>query len=120
MSKVDVLRVRPLDFENRHSILTNSQTSFSNTLILPETTPWDGQDHQVNIGDNLPILHTGPTGYHLAKGIQHAAEAAASNEPDAEQAFFVADLSKVYQQFLRWKYCLPDIEPYYGAKAQSL
>ncbi|KAF8322616.1 ornithine decarboxylase [Clavulina sp. PMI_390] len=38
------------------------------------------------------------------------------NEPDAERAFFVADLSKVYQQYTRWRRCLPDIEPFYAVK----
>jgi hypothetical protein len=35
--------------------------------------------------------------------------------PDAEKAYFVADLSFVYNQYQRWKCCLPEIEPFYGA-----
>jgi hypothetical protein len=35
--------------------------------------------------------------------------------PDAEKAYFVADLSYVYNQYQRWQRCLPEIEPFYGA-----
>ncbi|EIM90744.1 ornithine decarboxylase [Stereum hirsutum FP-91666 SS1] len=45
-----------------------------------------------------------------------AARLAALHEPDAEKAFFVADLSAVYRQFERWKRCLPEIEPFYAVK----
>jgi ornithine decarboxylase len=40
----------------------------------------------------------------------------AEQVPDAEKAFFVADLSQVYQQHKRWKICLPDITPFYAVK----
>lgn len=43
-----------------------------------------------------------------------AAEMAADGEPDAEKAFFVADLSYVYRQHIRWKTFLPEVEPFYG------
>ncbi|KAA1467274.1 ornithine decarboxylase [Dentipellis sp. KUC8613] len=45
-----------------------------------------------------------------------AAQLAADHEPDAEKAFFVADLSYVYAQHERWKRALPDIEPFYAVK----
>ncbi|KAH8094502.1 ornithine decarboxylase [Cristinia sonorae] len=45
-----------------------------------------------------------------------AAELAMEGEPDAEKAFFVADLSYVYQQHVRWKKNLPEIEPFYAVK----
>ncbi|KZT27231.1 ornithine decarboxylase [Neolentinus lepideus HHB14362 ss-1] len=41
---------------------------------------------------------------------------AAANVPDAEKAFFVADLSVVYAQHERWKRCLPQVEPFYAVK----
>lgn len=44
----------------------------------------------------------------------NAARLADAHEPDAERAFFVADLSQVYLQHLRWQACLPEIEPFYG------
>ncbi|TFK63153.1 ornithine decarboxylase [Pluteus cervinus] len=46
----------------------------------------------------------------------NASRMAANSEPDAERAFFVADLSEVYRQFQRWKTCLPGIEPFYAIK----
>jgi ornithine decarboxylase len=44
---------------------------------------------------------------------------AADGEPDAERAFFVADLSQVYLQWQRWKRCLPEIEPFFGTSPSS-
>ncbi|KAF0365642.1 ornithine decarboxylase [Gigaspora margarita] len=37
-------------------------------------------------------------------------------EPDAENAFFVANLDEVYNQHFRWKSLLPRIEPFYAVK----
>jgi ornithine decarboxylase len=71
-------------------------------------------------GDNkpffpdLPPLVVGRPEVHLRNGIMKAARASAAYEPDAERAFFVADLSQVYLQHLRWKKNLPEIEPFYG------
>ncbi|KAF8339638.1 pyridoxal-dependent decarboxylase, partial [Cantharellus anzutake] len=41
---------------------------------------------------------------------------AEANKPNAERAFFVADLGQVYKQYVRWKRCLPGIEPFYAVK----
>jgi ornithine decarboxylase len=38
----------------------------------------------------------------------------AMDEPDAERAFFVADLSQVYRQHERWRKVLPGVLPFYG------
>ncbi|TFK34528.1 ornithine decarboxylase [Crucibulum laeve] len=46
----------------------------------------------------------------------NASKLAAAHEPDAEKAFFVADLSQVYKQHMRWKACLPEIQPFYAVK----
>jgi len=46
----------------------------------------------------------------------NASRLAADNQPDAEKAFFVADLSQVYRQHQRWKLCLPEIQPFYAVK----
>ncbi|KAH9902398.1 ornithine decarboxylase [Cubamyces lactineus] len=46
----------------------------------------------------------------------NALHLSAAGEPDAEKAFFVADLSSVYRQHERWKKLLPEIEPYYAVK----
>ncbi|RDX46258.1 ornithine decarboxylase [Lentinus brumalis] len=46
----------------------------------------------------------------------NALHLSADGEPDAEKAFFVADLSAVYKQHERWKKLLPEIEPFYAVK----
>lgn len=62
-----------------------------------------------------PLLHGHPE-VHLRNGIMSASRLAAAHVPDAEKAFFVADLSQVYLQHQRWKACLPDIQPFYAVK----
>lgn len=37
-----------------------------------------------------------------------------SDDAEAENAFYVADLGEVYRQHLRWKALLPRIEPFFG------
>lgn len=66
-----------------------------------------------------PLLHGHPE-VHLQNGIMKALHLADGNEPDAEKAFFVADLSRVYLQHQRWKKCLPDVQPFYGATHLSM
>ncbi|KZS88107.1 ornithine decarboxylase [Sistotremastrum niveocremeum HHB9708] len=61
-------------------------------------------------------MHSGPVDKLIREGIRNSATASLSSEVDAEQAFFVADLSVVYQQFKRWTRCLPGIEPFYAVK----
>lgn len=63
---------------------------------------------------DLPPLHHGHSDIHLRNGIMNASRSSAANEPDAEKAFFVADLSQVYRQFQRWRRCMPEIQPFYG------
>jgi len=65
-----------------------------------------------------PILHGHPD-IHLRNGIMKASCKAAAHEPDAEKAFFVADLSQVYRQHQRWITCLPEIQPFYGEQSGS-
>lgn len=62
----------------------------------------------------LPRLSSGAPSDLIRSRILQAAFDAEMNEADAERAFFVADLSKVYEQFIRWRRCLPEIEPFYG------
>jgi hypothetical protein len=80
---------------------------------LPEEE-WDGVDTPIDIFENLPSLHKGPIDYHKLAGIKNAQAAMVDNMPDAERAFFVADLSRVSSQFQRWIDCLPGIKPFYG------
>ncbi|KIK60135.1 hypothetical protein GYMLUDRAFT_244568 [Collybiopsis luxurians FD-317 M1] len=65
---------------------------------------------------SLPPLHFGHPEIHLRNGIMNASRLANDAEPDAEKAFFVADLSQVYRQHLRWVACLPEITPFYAVK----
>lgn len=43
-----------------------------------------------------------------------------SEDTEAENAFYVADLGEVYRQHLRWKALLPRIEPFFGMFVFSL
>jgi len=64
----------------------------------------------------LPPLLRGHPDVHLRNGVIRAAHLSAADVPDAEKAYFVADLSCVYNQYQRWKQFLPEIEPFYGAR----
>ncbi|KAF9009140.1 hypothetical protein BDZ89DRAFT_1143997 [Hymenopellis radicata] len=63
-----------------------------------------------------PLLHGYPD-VHLRNGILEAARLSVQGIPDAERAFFVADLSEVYRQHHRWRAQLPEIHPHYAVKA---
>ena len=65
----------------------------------------------------LPPLLRGHPDVHLRNGVIRAAHLSAAGVTDAEKAYFVADLSYVYNQYQRWKRRLPEIEPFYGACA---
>ncbi|KAJ7705734.1 ornithine decarboxylase [Mycena olivaceomarginata] len=71
----------------------------------------------INVDENifplLPPLLRGHPDVHLRNGVMNASRSA---DPDAENAFFVADLSQVYRQHLRWQACLPEIQPFYAVK----
>lgn len=75
-------------------------------------------DAHTSTGDvifpSLPPLHQGHPDVHLRNGIMNSMHSAENNEPDSEKAFFVADLSQVYHQHMRWKANLPEIQPFYG------
>lgn len=133
MSQVHILAARsPISFESElvscsPTISTSISVSFNDKaanpfvdrLICPPandtaSTIDDGREEFAVPG--LPPLHHGHIETHLRNGVMRAAELAADGEPDAEKAFFVADLSYVYQQHLRWKRLLPEIEPFYAVK----
>lgn len=97
------------------SELRNARLPETPQQVIPEE-PWDGVDSPIDISEELPPLHGGPIDYHKLNGIKNAQLASAANIPDAERAFFVADLSRVYAQFLRWSRCLPGIKPFYAVK----
>ncbi|THH18964.1 hypothetical protein EW146_g2110 [Bondarzewia mesenterica] len=128
MSQVEIL---PVPFSVDHHLVISPDASYAenlsswtaSTLLLstplqtsPNLTERDeAADDNVFFEDLPPVYHGHPD-VHLREGIMRAARLAVDHEPDAEKAFFVADLSHVYRQHERWKRCLPEIEPFYAVK----
>ncbi|KAJ6593752.1 ornithine decarboxylase [Mycena capillaripes] len=105
MSQVHVLNPRDYAPLSRPA----SSLDFCNDdLTCPDTNDLDRP-----IFPELPPLHHGHPDVHLRNGILAAHS---SSDPDAERAFFVADLGQVYAQHLRWRACLPQIQPFYAVK----
>ncbi|KAG6829002.1 hypothetical protein H0H92_005979 [Tricholoma furcatifolium] len=125
MSSVQVLTApRPLDLtyseslprpqEIQNWISTEAQI---NDLLPSSTIDVDlPNDEEIRIFPSLPPLYQGHPDVHLRAGIMKAAHRAEAHEPDAEKAFFVADLNQVYRQHQRWRACLPEIQPFYAVK----
>ncbi|KAF9996394.1 hypothetical protein BGZ80_006605 [Entomortierella chlamydospora] len=63
---------------------------------------------------SLPQVHTLPIADMLAARL--ASFDPESEDAEAENAFYVADLGEVYRQHLRWKTLLPRIEPFFAMK----
>lgn len=97
-----------------NDIILSSSPSLRVTAdqFLLESHPRNTDDE--HLFPSLPPLLHGRSEVHLRNGIMNASRLAAAHEPDAEKAFFVGDLSQVYRQHLRWKKCLPHIQPFYG------
>ncbi|KAF7321553.1 Ornithine decarboxylase [Mycena kentingensis (nom. inval.)] len=104
MSKLSVLA--PLDVA--HFAHTHSRPP---SPLLDGCIPDDKWPESI-FPDLPPLLHGHPD-IHLRNGVL---DADSSAHPDAERAFFVADLSQVYHQHLRWRACLPEIQPFYAVK----
>ncbi|KAF9345093.1 hypothetical protein BGX26_003526 [Mortierella sp. AD094] len=64
--------------------------------------------------ENLPQVHTLPIADMLAARL--GSFDPESEDAEAENAFYVADLGEVYRQHLRWKTLLPRIEPFFAMK----
>lgn len=120
MSQVEVIPVQArID-------LTLNSPSPSDTF----SSRWPTENHPLDTQDtdeepdvlfpNLPPLQYGHPNFHLRNGAMRALSLAAEGEPDAERAFFVADLSQVFLQWQRWKRCLPEIEPFFGTSPDFL
>ncbi|KAJ7675050.1 ornithine decarboxylase [Mycena rosella] len=82
-------------------------------LQFAQRPPWSAPDEHESLFPALPPLLHGHPDLHLRNGILNAA---ASDAEGAESAFFVADLTQVYRQHLRWRACLPQIQPFYAVK----
>lgn len=119
MSQVEVLPV-----QSRIDLGFNS-SKLGDTFSIR----WHPETHPVEVPDtdeepdvffpNLPPLQYGHPNFHLRTGVMRASSLAVDGEPDAERAFFVADLSQVYLQYQRWKRSLPEIEPFFGTSLAS-
>jgi ornithine decarboxylase len=116
--------------------LTSSSPTHSGSLHFPfydkllshhdlvETSPPQFRTHTDASADRvedeihfptLPPLLRGHPEVHLRNGVMNAARLLADHQPDAESAFFVADLGNIYMQHQRWMRCLPEIKPFYGS-----
>lgn len=119
MFQVEILPVQS------HIDLSFNSPKLGNALPIrwhPETHPIDVSATDEEPDDffpNLPPIHYGHPNFHMRNGVMKALSLAADGEPDAEHAFFVADLSQVYLQWQRWKRCLPEIEPFFGTYPSS-
>jgi len=119
MSHIDILTPRAIvdfDFE---IIPYSPSASFPRSFqekILEKTFANEIFEEEGVVFPNLPTLYRGHPDIHLRRGVMNASELAVEGEPDAEKAFFVADLSYVFQQHLRWKKNLPEVEPFYAIK----
>lgn len=127
MSRTEVLSPSaPIEYETcqaGRTIIRSQEESFGAAIhpIVSPTSPIIARSlHDAHNADDevriphMPPLLRGHSEVHLRNGVMRASRLAAVHEPDAEKAFFVADLSYVYKQHVRWKRCLPNIEPFYG------
>ena len=108
MSRLETLPPHnPIDFAFGHP-----------SPLVADVGPATAQDPHSDQGElifpDLPPLYSGHPEVHLRAGIMRAARLAADHVPDAERAFFVADLGEVYTQHMRWLAALPDVQPFYG------
>jgi len=100
-----------------------TKKTFDNRLVNHhQIKNTDLVDHPVHpiLFSGLPPLHSGQPIVHVHNGILNARLLASPGEPDAEKAFFVADLGEVFRQHRRWISCLPEIQPFYGSCLLSL
>ncbi|KAJ3802153.1 ornithine decarboxylase [Lentinula aff. detonsa] len=128
MSQVEVLRATfsPMGYDisraedpsfvhDLKTMTTNALISSSPSSLCITAEATECSNHG-DLFPSLPSLHIGHPEVHLRNRIMNATQLANDGEPDAERAFFVADLSQVYRQHQRWVSCLPEITPYYAVK----
>ncbi|OAX41908.1 hypothetical protein K503DRAFT_431679 [Rhizopogon vinicolor AM-OR11-026] len=123
MSPVEVLAaLNPVDhfISSSFSKFIGSSDISYDPVVLPASIDdaaaenWRLDDEK--IFSSLPPLFRGHPEIHLRKGIMDATRRVAANEADAENAFFVADLSQIFRQHERWMKYLPEIVPHYAVK----
>lgn len=106
MSRVDVQSFAPIELSDR----------IRDLIPAPSASLRLHASHEDKFFADLPPLLHGHPDIHLRNGIMNASHLASEGEPDAEKAFFVADLSQVFYQHERWVQCLPEIQPFYAVK----
>ena len=107
------------------NVLVNGLFSPSHTVHSHDSTTYPLKNSDRHYDDEvsipgLPPLHRGHPDVHLRNGVMNAIHLSADGEPDAEKAFYVADLSSVYKQHERWRKLLPEIEPFYGESSSVI
>jgi len=128
MSRLETfLTLNPIDYipaslgslilgrESNHPWPSTTVASSAHLVTKPlyDESPTKNVDDDA-IYPGLPPLLVGHPDIHIRIGIMNSLRMAAAQIPDSEKAFFVADLSQIYQQHKRWKACLPEITPFYG------
>ncbi|KAI1290657.1 Mitochondrial 2-oxoadipate and 2-oxoglutarate transporter, partial [Mortierella claussenii] len=98
--------------QNQFEVVPQFVQSASVEVLMP------GDKHQQpqNLKDqknqkSRPQVHTLPVGQMFQACL--TSFDSESEDAEAENAFYVADLGEVYRQHMRWKTLLPRIEPFY-------
>ncbi|PAV16472.1 ornithine decarboxylase [Pyrrhoderma noxium] len=117
MSRVEVMAASaPSEFEvQRGTKRPRTEEDLSTSSPINTKGLNDTEKEEVHIPQLPPLLRGHPE-VHLRNGVMRASRLAATHEPDAEKAFFVADLSVVYKQHQRWVKNLPEVTPFYAIK----
>ncbi|KAF5342208.1 hypothetical protein D9611_001186 [Ephemerocybe angulata] len=120
MSQIETLpAVNAIDFSLEPRLHETWPTNFNDVCLRSSGNCHPGENPASageTIFPSLPPLHQGHPDVHLRNGIMNSTRSSEDHEPDSEKAFFVADLSQVYHQHMRWKANLPEIQPYYAVK----
>ncbi|KAH8826227.1 pyridoxal-dependent decarboxylase [Flagelloscypha sp. PMI_526] len=126
MTAVQTVPIAIPGIHNDDHIVETILSSPTSSLLLRASVPRDtliqfiedpASTHEgESVFPSLPLLFRGSPDVHLNRGIADALRLVAEGEPDAERAFFVADLSVVYKAWQRWTTELPDIRPFYAVK----
>lgn len=74
----------------------------------------DGEDVDGFFVDLPPVLRGEPCD--IIQRLVRERQSASDGDVDAEKAFFVADLGDVWAQHMKWKQCLPRVQPFYAIK----
>jgi len=124
MSRVEIISISRSSHFDRHgdglpwstNALVDNLSSSPTLRLTASQLPGANINIDENIFPSLPPLLHGHPDVHLRNGVMNASRSAVNHDPDAERAFFVADLGQVYRQHLRWQACLPEIQPFYAVK----